>query len=633
MGTRKRELKRQRKPSPENVSLIERYAAGILTAILLLALILRIAALKDFAASIYSYMPIMDEKFYHIWASKIADGTFSSEATYRSAPLPAYLMAVIYKIFSPDISYIRNFHMILGVLTCWLIYEIGRRLGDRITGLSACLIAAVYGPFIFYSVVPLSTMQSVCLFATTVLLFLITIEKTSGGQDTGAFAQSPPVAFYRVITPKMLIVAILLGLSAGLLIETRGNAIILVPVIPVALLFFAYKKKAPLKNISIVISLFVLGFCFAVAPFAVRNFIATGHFSLSSAQTGFALYAGNNLDNPDPYYRPSPFASSVPSEQMIHMTIEASRRTGKKLSNQDASSYWMKATIKTVGENPEAFLRKTGQKVLALLNRFEAGDHYDIDFMSRVIPLFKFPFIAFALVLPLGMAGMMISIDKSQKAPGVILLSLFYSATLVVFFTSDRLRLPLLVLLIPFAVLGVQRCGQLLKVKSYKKAVPFFAAVIVVAIVEFIPVRAAQDMTVYYNVHANALFQKGLKNEAIRYWKQSSEMNGSYSVFANLALAGLSYGQGDAKLGYYYLNLIPDKSFAAAWKYDLMGDVMARSGQTDKAIQAYERSLEINSGNRSILMKLRQLYGNSDPRKVQQIDATIKYIASFYNVL
>lgn len=633
MGKHKRESKKQRKPSPDKVPIIERYATGILTAILFLALILRIAALKDFTASIYSNMPIMDENFYHIWASKIADGTFSSEATYRSAPLPAYLMAVIYKIFSADISYIRNFHMILGVLSCWLIYEIGRRLGDRITGLSACFIAAVYGPFIFYSVVPLSAMQSVCLFATTALLFLISIESASGGPDTQTIAQSSPLSFYRVITPKTVIIGTLLGLSAGLLIETRGNAIILIPVIPVALLFFAYKKRTPLKKLFIVISAFALGFCFAVAPFAIRNYIATGHFSLSSAQTGFALYAGNNLDNHDPYYRPSSFASSVPFEQMIQMTIEASRRTGKKLSNQEASSYWMKEIIKSADKNPRAFLNKIGQKLLVLFNRFEAGDHYDIDFMSRVIPLFKFPFITFALVLPLGMAGITLSCGKSYKESGAILLCLFYSATLVVFFTSDRLRLPLLVLLIPFAVLGVQRCRQFVKLKSYRKAVSFFIAVIVVTTVEFIPVRGTQDMTVYYNVHGNVLFQKGFKNEAISYWKQSSQMNGSYSAFANLSLAGVFYGKGDANLGSKYLNLIPDNSFAAAWKYDLMGDVMARSEQMDKAIQAYERSLEINSGNRPILMKLMQLYRDSDPRKAQQIDTTIKYISSFYNVL
>jgi 4-amino-4-deoxy-L-arabinose transferase-like glycosyltransferase len=575
----------------------------------------------------------MDEEFYHTWASRIADGTFSPEATYRSAPLPAYVMAAIYKVFSPDISYIRMFHVILGVLTCWFIYGIGRLLGNRITGLSACFVAAVYKPFIFYSIVLLNTIQSVCLFAMTTLLFLSTIESLSGLQSTPSPPKSLPPSASGERPNRSLIHAALLGLAAGLFIETRGNAIILIPVIPPSLLFFAYIEKTSLKKIAAVISLFVLCFCFAVAPFAIRNYSATGHVSLSTAQTGFALYTGNNLDNPDPYYRPVPFASSMPSEQLIQMTIEASRRVGKKLSNQEASAFWKGEIMKAAAEKPAAFLKKMGQKVLVLFNRFEAGDHYDMDFMKRFLPFFKIPFLPFAIILPLGMAGMMISFRKSHKVSGAIFFFVFYGATLVLFFTSDRLRLPLLVLFIPFAVLGVQRFIHFMKMKSYEKAVPFIIAVMVVTIVEFIPVRATQDMTCYYNTHANILANKGFGTEAIRYLKESSQMNGSYSSFANLLLARVYYQQGDTALGNEYLKLIPDNSFAAAWKYDLYGDFMARSGQMEKTIQAYDRSLEINSGNRPVLMKLMRLYELSDPRKARQIGERINYISSFYNVL
>jgi 4-amino-4-deoxy-L-arabinose transferase-like glycosyltransferase len=630
MGKRKKDPKKQSPTAIASAPFMQRHATAFVFAILFLALILRIAAWKGFMNSIYAGVPIMDEEFYHLWASKIADGTFSSGATFRSAPLPAYLMAWIYWVFSPDITYVRTFHVILGVLTCWMIYGIGRSLGDRVTGLWSCLIAALYGPFIFYSAVPLNTMQSVALFAATVLLFLATIEALSGMPDRLPTAGSSSVKYFE---KKVWIFASLLGFAVGLLVETRGNAVIMVPVIPAALLFFAFRDKAPLKKTSAVVAVFVLGFAVAVAPFAVRNRLATGHFSLSTAQTGFALYTGNNLGNPDPYYRPVPFASSMPSEQLVQMTIEASRRAGKKLSHQQASAFWIREIMKTAMEKPSPILKKIGEKVLVLFSRFEAGDHYDIDFMSRFIPLFKFPFLSFALILPLGAAGMLMSIGGSNKESGAVSLFIFYGATLVVFFTSDRLRLPLLTLLIPFAVLGAGRFVRFMKAKSYKQAAPYALAVIVFSIIAGMPVRATQDRTSYYNTHANILLYKGFGPEAVSYWKQSSQMNGSYSAFANLSLARIYYLRGDHALGDQHLDRIRAGSFAEAWKYDLYGDALMKSGRKDKAEQAYARSLEINSGNRSVMIKLMQLYEGSDPRRARQMEKKIQYISSFYDVI
>ena len=137
----------------------------LLSAILLLALILRIVALLSLKESIYFDYLLWDERLYHNWAMKIAKGTFHSSSVYEMAPLPAYLMAFIYRIFSPDILYIRILHIIFGVLTCFLIYLIGKEMADRTVGLIACLIACLYKPFIFYSIVPLKTALSVFLFA------------------------------------------------------------------------------------------------------------------------------------------------------------------------------------------------------------------------------------------------------------------------------------------------------------------------------------------------------------------------------------------------------------------------------------------------------------------------------------
>jgi len=73
-----------------------------------------------------------------------ANGTFRSSAVYEMPPFPAYLNAFVYWPFSPDIFYIRVMNIVFGVLTCFLIYLIGKELVNRLTGLAACLIACLY---------------------------------------------------------------------------------------------------------------------------------------------------------------------------------------------------------------------------------------------------------------------------------------------------------------------------------------------------------------------------------------------------------------------------------------------------------------------------------------------------------
>ena len=148
--------------------LLDKYLRLFLPAILLLALIIRVLALLSLRNSIYFDYLLWDERVYHTWAVQIAKGTFQSSSVFEMAPFPAYLMAFVYKILSPDILYIRLLNIILGVLTCYLVYLTGKELVNQKTGILACLVACLYKPFIFYSIVPLKTSLSVVLFALSV---------------------------------------------------------------------------------------------------------------------------------------------------------------------------------------------------------------------------------------------------------------------------------------------------------------------------------------------------------------------------------------------------------------------------------------------------------------------------------
>ncbi|MBU2027853.1 MAG: tetratricopeptide repeat protein [Proteobacteria bacterium] len=268
---------------------------------------------------------------------------------------------------------------------------------------------------------------------------------------------------------------------------------------------------------------------------------------------------------------------------------------------------------------------------LILFNQFEAEDNYDLGFTSRFVPFFRLPFFAFWFVFPLGMAWMVLSIRKSEKTLALGAVFLIYALTLIAFFSNMRIRIPLLVILIPYAAMGCEMVFKILKKKiPMAEGRPYLIVFAILTVIEFLPVMGTGDLAAHYNTHAINLASKGFKNEAIQYWQESSAMNRPYSAYANLSLAGVYYQRNDFFKGNFYLEKIPDDSFAAANKYELLGDGWVKQKQIDQAISAYEKSLHINSGQIKPRMMLIRLYEYRNPQKADKEKKYLKYIESFY---
>jgi len=609
MGERRKRGPIRPKFPDKLVCISDRYAYLLVSAIFFLAVILRISALLDLKESVYFDFLLWDERVYHSWAAQIANGTYQSSSVYEFAPLPAYIMALIYKIFSPDILYIRILNTILGVLTCYLVYLVGKAMANRAIGLIASLIASLYKPFIFYSIIPIKTSMSVFLFALAIYLFVAILKKTS------------------------MIKVLLLGIAVGLMLNIRPNFVVIIPLMLFIILLNLYRGRSSLRILTATLLSYIVGLSTSISPFVLRNYRVSEEFALTTSQSGINLYLGNNLQNPDPYYRPVPFGSPSPFEQGIQFTIEASRRTNRKLSPREASSYWTHEVVKMASQHPAAFTWKIFQKTLVFFNQFEAGDHYHIGFVSKFVPFFKFPFFSLWLILPFGMAGMAVTIFGCRKLLALSAIFFLYSSTLIAFFTNTRYRLPLLIILIPFAVMGIGYLLSGIKCRQFNRIGIYSAIAIAFFVIEFLPVRGTSDMTAYYNTHAIILNLKGSEDAAIQYWEESSRMNRPFSAFADLSLAGKYYQKRDIQKAVYYLDKIPDSSFAAAPKYEMIGDILAKQGQVEKAIPAYERSLEINSGNRRSRIKLVRIYGKIDKQRASQEYEKLKYILSFYDIL
>ena len=246
--------------------------------ILAVGLIVRIIALMDLDTTIYADFLLWDERIFHFWAKEIAEGTFQSKSVYEYSPLPAYIMAGIYWLFSPNSFYIRILNIVYGTLTCWIVYLIGKELANRKVAILACIIACLYKPFIFYSIVPLKDSLGLLLFAWMSYLLIKAISSDSNQNEADDIIRIG-----------------LLGLAAGMLLNVRPNAIVLIPIIILLVLWYGYRAKLSWKYLAERAAVYVIGLSIAVAPFVIRNYVVAGKLALTTSQSGFNLFMANNI--------------------------------------------------------------------------------------------------------------------------------------------------------------------------------------------------------------------------------------------------------------------------------------------------------------------------------------------------
>lgn len=585
---------------------LERHSALWLCLVLLLALILRIIALLNFSQSIYSDFLLWDERLYQAWAEGLAKGEPIPRAVSAFAPLPAYVMAFLYRVFSPDPLYVRLLNILLGVLTCLLLYLTGKEMAGKPTGLISALVGAVLKPFIFYSMVLLKASMAVFLFTLTLYLLLLAMKRPS------------------------TLKGLFLGMVIGLLVNVQSNCVALILFLPLPIVWVLIAEKASRPMVLKALVSYALGLAMVLTPFAVRNYRISGEPGVTGSQAGFNLYRGNNTDHPYPYYRPVAFATSSPLDQEVQFTIEASRRVGRKLGPSEASSYWTRETIRRAVERPGAFLWKILQKALVLFQPYQPSDHYSIAFMRDFVPFFRFPFPGLELLLPLGMAGMAVKGMRSRQ--GIALASIFclYGLTLVGSLVNDRYRLPLVAILIPFGLMGIAQAASWIKEKYFRGIVLYLGVLAAFFVIAALPVQGSRDVTAYYNTHAIVLDSKGREGEAMKFWEASSDMEGLYSDFARLSLAGKHLLRRDMETAYRYLEKIPDDSYAAAQKNELLGDAMMLQGKRKEALSAYEKSVHINSGERRVRSKVIRILWDKDRQRALEEFDRLEYLNTFY---
>lgn len=408
-------------------------AGWVLLLVLSLAAGLRAWAVYEYTqVHPLSEAPTIDEASYDAWGLELAAGDWMGEEVFFQEPLYPYFLGVLYRIVGHDLLVVRLLQAVLGVLTCWLVARLGRRLAGEWAGviaglLFACLPSAVLMPCLLLK--PNLHMPLFCAFA-------LVLTRPGPGGIMRWFA---------------------VGLTGALCALLRGNSLVLLPVL---CLWSVLPQPRGLPSFVRCCS-FLLGLVLVLTPVAWRNHEVGGVWALTTSGAGTNLYGGNNLWNPNGVATELPWVRGIPAHEAADWRHEAERRSGVLLDPGDVSRYWILETARSVIHNPAAHTAILWNKLRATLGHYAVPDNHLLAWDERYLGALRLPLPGFGILAALGLAACLTALlqrsrravlwESEEAGMRCVLLLGLYLLTIVLTVTSMRARMPLAVLFAPLA--------------------------------------------------------------------------------------------------------------------------------------------------------------------------------------
>lgn len=380
----------------------------ILLAILVLALALRALHFGAVNQAVFTASPVIDAAHFQEMAEQIASGRIVGDTAFQKAPLYPHLLAAIYAVAGVRIPLAIALQLLAGVLLCYVVFLLGRRLFGVAEGLLAALFAAVYRPFLFFEGQLLAAWLAVLLCA----LYLLTQEWASrrGGSLRWLAA----------------------GSVLGLAILVRGNMLF---VLPFGLLWILAtgRPRATRRKVAAGAAL-CLGALLPLVPATIHNYAAEGEFIPLTSTAGINLYTGNRV-GADGF-------SAIP----VHSKWEAAMDTAweaEQGTTAERDRYWVRRTVRESAAAPAAVALLLVKKGVLFWDAYEYPNNVSFEFARRVFPILRSPLPAFALLAPLALAGIVVLWRRQWESTAYLgLFLLLYTVSVLPFFACDRYRIP-----------------------------------------------------------------------------------------------------------------------------------------------------------------------------------------------
>ncbi|MHC4645165.1 MAG: tetratricopeptide repeat protein [Planctomycetota bacterium] len=562
--------------------------------VFLAALFVRAVYLYDSGDNPTFLAPVVDSATYDLIARELAEGWGMSREFFWQQFFYPFFLSLLYFISNSSIVFAKIVQVVFGSVTCVLVYGLGERLFGRKAGIWAGLIAAVYGPLVFFDAELLSAGWAVFWAAALLLLLVETAEK------------------------KTLRLCFALGLCAALSILTRPNFVPFLVAAGLWLVVVWIRSRAGIKKSTQALSVLAFGFCIVTMPVSIQNYRVTGRFGFLPATGGLNLYIGNNPDFEAVSLRPG-------MEWLEVVSLPA--REGLRTPNEKQRFYHAK-TLEYLREQPAGFLKGLARKSAEFTSSREIPGHIDIYMFRRWSPLlglfvwkvhgFGFPF---GVLLPLALLGMFF---HRRKVPVPVWLFLvLYPASVILTHVEARYRMPVIVALcVPAgaALPAIVQWGRLKHWRNLAAAGIFCAGVAVLCSIAgpfYAEEHIDYDAELHY-VLGGSLWERGLAAEGTQSYRKAISLKPDYlDAYRNLGLVLVEQRRLNEAAAHYNkaVSIFPED----AGLYEGLGLTLFEQAKFNEAVEQYRKALEIDPNLANIHDNLgRALFNLGQPSEARK---------------
>jgi tetratricopeptide (TPR) repeat protein len=537
----------------------------------LVALVARLLYLWQIRQAPVFTLLMGDGASYDAWARQIANGDWLGQGVFYQAPLYPYFLGIVYALFGTNLVVVRGIQIVIGATSCVLLACAGRGFFSRSTGLLAAFILAVYPTAIFFDC---SIQKSVLdLFFICGLLAIM-----------GARLSRQPTSGWWMAA----------GIVLGLLVLTRENALVFLPILLVWL-FVGWWREA-WKTRLCWAGLFATGLGIVLLPVAFRNLVVGGEFHLTTAQFGPNFYMGNGKDATG-LYRALRWGRGSAKTERDDATTLAERATGKKLSPAGVSHYWTEKALDEIREDPGVWLRLMVRKWLLVWNVSEVGDsedqytYSDWSWLLRVLNRF----LHFGILCPLAVLGICLTWGQRERLWVLYTMLLGYATSVTSFYVFSRYRFPLAPMLILFAAAGLVGLRDAIREARWRGLITGIATAVVAATVcnSAMVTETFIRASTHYNIADGLLTQQSNPQQAIQHYREAVRLLPEFALArVELGLVLMQEGQVKQAIDEYEqaLQFRPDYPEA----HNNLGVAFASTGNADEAMRHFRTALQLN---------------------------------------
>ena len=565
---------------------------AVVIGIFLLALIVRLFYLWQIRSSPFFDTPVGDAGWHDAWARSLLEGGWRYPGVFFRAPLYPYLLALIYALLGRGYLMARAAQMVLGSLSCLLVYALAGRLFNRTTALVAGVAAALYGTLIYFDGELLITV--LVIFLDLLLLWLLI--GSNGRSDW--------------------LRALLTGLVLGLSIIARPNIVLFLPVLFFWIWLQDGRRNRPrfYRKIGLIGLMVVL----AVLPVTLHNLGAGDGRVLISSQAGINFYIGNEPEADGKTAAP-PGGVTYEDQGKDNVWAASERiareETGRWLRPSEVSTYWFGRAFQEIGRDPLRWAGLMGRKLYFLINGHEIESNVSVytlrewSSLLRILiwkGLISFPF---GLLMPLALAGLWLSRRNWRTHLLMVLFLVTYALSVLLFFVNARFRMPLVPVLIIYAAWALVWIVDQVRARRWTALVA--PAVIFLLTLVLVNSRwfGADEINLareHYSL-AVAYERKDLPQKAIQHYQRCLSID-PYTVQAryNLAKIYRQMGYLDAAILEFQRAVALKPDFAEG--HNGLGITYARQGEYRQAIGAFQRALTLEPGHGWAQLNLANVY-------------------------